>query len=281
TRHGLSRRQRLLYGCVQFYYPSVAMTLLLGNVATALYLLFGIASIQLHSLTWLALWALSLGSWFLLWFWLRRFNLAEHERVEVGMPGMALALFAGPVYAAAAWAAIRGKPLTYAVTAKGKLSSGESLSTFRLHLAWAAGAATLLGASFVLGNDYLALRVWAGLALLAGLGPPVIAAWTGIAHRFSQRTPAVPGPRVRATAPANWVVRYHVDHSWNGPDLGAWHDRFVVEPSGGVVRQSTLVVPAQPASAQPPPDPALPDRPERIGRVPARHRPYAQTRGRS
>src|SRR5258705_2549088 len=153
ARRGLSGRQRLLYGCVQFYYPSLAVSLLLGNVATALYLLFGVASIQLHSLTWLALWGLSLSSWFLLWFWLRRFNLAKHERVEAGMPGMALALFAGPIYLSSAIAAVRHKPLAYAVTAKGKLSNRDSPATFRLHLWWAAASASLFGASFVFHHD--------------------------------------------------------------------------------------------------------------------------------
>jgi cellulose synthase/poly-beta-1,6-N-acetylglucosamine synthase-like glycosyltransferase len=204
ARRGLSLRQRLLYGCVQFYYPSVAITLLLGNLATALYLLFGVASIQLHSLTWLGLWSLSLGSWFLLWFWLRRFNLAEHERVEVGMPGMALALCAGPVYLAAATAALLRRPLAYSVTAKGKFSSGESLSTFRLHLCWAAVAAGLLGASFALGHGYLALRMWSGLTLLTGLAPPLIALGSEMSHRWSRRRTPTPAGTTWAAVP---VVR--------------------------------------------------------------------------
>src|SRR5262245_40397551 len=205
ARSGLSWRQRLLYGCVQSYYPSVAAALLLGNLATALYLLFGVASIQLHSLTWLALWSLSLGSWFLLWFWLRRFNLAEHERVEVGMPGMALALFAGPVYLGAAVAAIRGKRLAYAVTAKGALSTGETPRTFRLHLTWAAVAAALLAASFLQHHDYLALRVWCGLTLATGLGPPLIAAASELAHRLARR-PLPPAEPVRARVAASAVA---------------------------------------------------------------------------
>jgi cellulose synthase/poly-beta-1,6-N-acetylglucosamine synthase-like glycosyltransferase len=208
ARSGLSLRQRLLYSCVQTYYPSVGVTLLLGNVATALYLLFGVASIQLHSLTWLALWSLSLGSWFLLWFWLRRFNLAEHERAEVGMPGMALALFAGPVYLAAAVAAIRGKPLAYAVTAKGALSTGESPRTFRLHLAWAAFAGALLVASTLLHHDYLALRAWCVLTIFTGLGPPMIAAASGLAHRFARR-PLPPAEAVRARAKVRPRIRSH------------------------------------------------------------------------
>jgi cellulose synthase (UDP-forming) len=202
VRQRLTFRQRLLYGCVQFYYPSVAAGLLLGNLATAMYLLFGIASIQLHSLTWLALWSASLASWFLLWFWLRRFNIAPHEREEFGMPGVFSALFAGPVYVAAAIAALARRPLTYAVTAKGRLRRGTSLSTFRLHFAWAAVAAALLAISLPLHHDFLALRAWCGLTLAVGLGPPVLAG-------VSRLRGAVRGgaPTVRASATARAVGR--------------------------------------------------------------------------
>ena len=225
ARSGLSARQRLLYTCVQTYYPSVAVTLLLGNLATALYLLFGVASIQLHSLTWLALWSLSLGSWFLLWFWLRRFNLAEHERTEIGMPGMALALFAGPVYLAAAVAAIRGKPLAYAVTAKGTLTTGESPRTFRLHLAWAAAAGGLLVVSTLLHHDYLALRVWCGLTMFTGLGPPVIAAASELAHRVVRRRPAVVATTFRGRVGVA-AVDPGASHVWcrDGADLSTVED---------------------------------------------------------
>ena len=203
VRRGLSWRQRLLYGCVQFYYPSVAAGLLLGNAATALYLLFGIGSIQLHSLTWLALWAASLASWLLLWFWLRRFNIAEHERQEFGVAGMAFALFAGPVYVAAAVAALLRRPLSYAVTAKGKLRGGVSLRTFRLHLCWAAVAGALLAVSFLLRHDYLVLWVWCGLTMLVGLTPPVLAAFSHWTRRSRLTAPAP----VRATAVVRAVGR--------------------------------------------------------------------------
>ena len=59
------------------------------------------------------------------------------------MPGMALALFAGPLYVAAACAAILRRPLAYAVTAKGRLASGEAIATFRLHLWWAGVASVM------------------------------------------------------------------------------------------------------------------------------------------
>ena len=206
-----------------------------------MYLLFGVASIQLHSLTWLGLWGATMGSWFLLWFWLRRFNLAEHERVEVGMPGMALALFAGPVYLAAATAALLRRPLAYAVTAKGSLRSGESIGTFRLHLCWAAVAAVLLTASFTLHHDYLALRVWSTFTLVSGLGPPLIALASEIAHRWSDRRPLAAATTARGVAPATWALRSDGSHASSGQETGVWRDRFVVDQAGGAVQAPALV----------------------------------------
>src|SRR5215472_3992848 len=171
----LQRHQRLLYGLVQFYYPSVGATTLLGTVATGIYLLLGITAISMNGGQWLALWSASMVSWLILWLWLRRFNLAEHERREIGVSGMVLALFAGPVYVAAGARALLRRPLAYAVTAKGSLRSADSFKTFRLHVLWATAALILLAASFSLHHDFLALRAWASLAVIAGIGPPAIA----------------------------------------------------------------------------------------------------------
>ncbi len=171
----LRARQRLLYGLVQFYYPSAGATVLLGTLATAIYLLLGITAIRLKGAEWLGLWTASLTSWLVLWLWLRRFNLAEHERREIGLPGMTLALFAGPVYVAAGIRALLRRPLAYAVTAKGSLQSADSVRTFRLHILWAAIAGTMLAVSFRLHHDFTALRAWASLAVVAGTGPPLMA----------------------------------------------------------------------------------------------------------
>lgn len=171
----LSARQRMLYALVQFYYPSVALTLLLGTAATALYLVLGITSAKLDGSVWAVLWSAGMTSWLAMWLWLRRFNLAEHERRDVGTLGFALVLFTGPVYVAAAVSALLRRPLAYAVTAKGELRSPDSPATFRLHLVWAVFAATLLAASFVREYDHPAPRMWAVLALVAGALPPLLA----------------------------------------------------------------------------------------------------------
>jgi hypothetical protein len=192
----LHRRQRLLYTLVQFYYPSVAVTLLLGTAATALALLLGAMTAGLDGPTWLGLWSAGMGSWLWLWWWLRRFNLAEHERRELGSQGFALALFAGPVYVAAALCALLRRPLAYAVTAKGGLRSADSLRTFRLHLVWALLVATPLAASYALGHGNPAPRLWALLALLTGVLPPLLAAADAATAPVTRAlAPSLSGPR--------------------------------------------------------------------------------------
>ncbi|MEV0808366.1 glycosyltransferase family 2 protein [Micromonospora sp. NPDC050200] len=183
----LRSRRRWQYRLLQFYYPSVAVSLLLGNVATAMYLLTGVSTAQLDATVWSALWGSTIGTWFALWLWLRRFNIAPHEREEIGLVGMALALFTGPVYVAAAVGALLRRKLAFVVTAKGKLRTTESLATFRLHFGWAAFAAALLGASFVLDNSVTLLRAWPVLTLLTGLGPPLIAIASGVTARGGRR----------------------------------------------------------------------------------------------
>jgi cellulose synthase/poly-beta-1,6-N-acetylglucosamine synthase-like glycosyltransferase len=179
----LPMKRRWQYRLLQFYYPSVAISLLLGNFATAVYLLTGVSSVKLDGGVWFSLWAATLVAWFGLLLWLRRYNVAPHEREEVGMPGMGLALFAGPIYVAAGAAAVLRRKLAFVVTAKGKLRTNESLGTFRLHFVWAALAAALLAVSFVGHHDFTLLRIWAGLTLATGLAPPVAAMISDIGSR--------------------------------------------------------------------------------------------------
>ncbi|RJL23313.1 glycosyltransferase [Bailinhaonella thermotolerans] len=195
----LAFRQRLLYGLVQSYYPGVAATFLLGNLATALYLALGSHTLAVDGRAWLLLWSANMATWALLWVWLRRFNLAAHERREWGLAGMVLALSAGPVYLAAAVAALLRRPLTYAVTAKGSKRSRESLATFRLHLLWAVAAAATLGASFWLDiRQEVALRLWSAVTLAACLLPPLSALGAAAAAPFRRGRAARRGGRVPA-----------------------------------------------------------------------------------
>ncbi len=79
----MTKRQALTFGMLQLFYPSIAISWALGVVITLLF------SGLLHSFEDLGslfavLWVFSFGSSLALFFWLRRFNLMEHERRELG-----------------------------------------------------------------------------------------------------------------------------------------------------------------------------------------------------
>ena len=251
----LRARQRLLYGLVQFYYPSVGTAVLLGTIATAVYLLLGVTAIRLNSLEWLGLWSASMTSWMILWLWLRRFNLAAHERREVGLAGMLLALFVGPVYVVAGATALLRRPLTYAVTAKGNLKSPDSIRTFRLHLAWAAIATVLLIVSFRFHHDYTALRVWGTLAVITGLAPPLIVMMSRLSRvgRVVAGAPSAWRPYdcaydvhiQRQAAPASPIQRTQVQRGIRPAERLAPHEagRRLIAPEAG---REGVVQPGQP-----------------------------------
>ncbi len=167
--------QRLSFTLLQLFYPSVAVSWLLGNMLTALYLLGG-SAVRLPVTEWAVLWTASMAASLGTFFWLRRFNLAEHERKEWGMVGLGLLLICAPVYVAAALTRLAGRPLTYAVTAKGALTSGDSLATFRSHLWWLAASVALLVATvgLGLGDTYPTLVFWLLVTMTVCAAPLVI-----------------------------------------------------------------------------------------------------------
>ena len=106
-----------------------------------------------------------------LFLWLRRLNLAPHEREELGTHGAIATLSAAPVYVAALVSAVLGRPLASHVTPKGNASRPDRPSTFRLHLAWVGVLVTALAASILVGGA-LAPSCWAlGTSSAAALSP--------------------------------------------------------------------------------------------------------------
>jgi hypothetical protein len=190
-------------------------------------------------------------SWLILWLWLRRFNLAVHERRETGTAGMLLALFAGPVYVVAGIKALLRRPLTYAVTAKGNLKTPDSIRTFRLHLAWAAIAAGLLVVSFRFHHDYTTLRVWGTLALIAGLGPPLIV----MASRLRLGDRITAAPRSASVPYDSAWVPYDVRIPRQGAPAFAVRQVRFPDGAGPIERDAAHV---RPAYGTPVPFPAQP-----------------------
>ena len=169
----LAPAQRLAYGLLQSFYPGVALTWVLGTLATLGYLTGFARPPQLDRAVWSALWTCSVLTTLMLVLWLRRSNVTFRERRELGLRGGLATLLTAPVYAAAVTRAAVHRPLGYHVTRKGGAASPDMLRTFRTHLAWFVAIAIAFGVgtapgSYASGVTY----IWAAIALLA-CGTPV------------------------------------------------------------------------------------------------------------
>ncbi len=131
----MSKMQALAFLMLQFFYPSVAVAWVMSSVTTLAFAAASASGMHVGS-EFVLLWLYSLVSGLSLFWWLRRFNLVEHERKDWGIKGMGLMLMCIPVYVSAAIQALSRKPLTYAVTAKGNLTSPDNLKTFSPHFQW-------------------------------------------------------------------------------------------------------------------------------------------------
>jgi cellulose synthase (UDP-forming) len=160
----LAPRQRIAYFMLQSFYPSCAFAWVCGNVVTASYLVFGLATPRIDW-WWSGVWLCSTSAAFLLLGWLRRYDIAPHERAEFGVRGLFASLVSGPVYFGAALQAVLRVPLGYAVTPKGTLASQDSLRTFTSHLLWAAGVAGALALGAWIGHVEPVRSGWALLTI--------------------------------------------------------------------------------------------------------------------
>lgn len=170
----LNTKQKLSFLMLQSFYPTVAIGWVLSNILTLIFVA------TQHSTgkpiaVWIALWFLSMGSSLTLFFWLRRFNLVDHERNEWGISGLVLMLYSIPTYVVALALTVLRKQIPYGVTAKGKLAKRHGIKVFRAHIFWAACAVGLLVSSFVIGGPsaFPTLRFWLVFTLLVCLGPIV------------------------------------------------------------------------------------------------------------
>jgi len=168
--------QRVAFALMQVFYPSAALAWLAGNTATGIWLLAGPPVTSRQGALWLGLWAASGACWLTLFLWLRRLDLAGHERRELGLRGLALSAMTGPVYLGAALAALLGRPLAYQVTGKGRCATRDTWRTFRGHLASLVGALGVLAVGIGRGHVTPALLVWALLSVTACAAPPLAAA---------------------------------------------------------------------------------------------------------
>jgi cellulose synthase/poly-beta-1,6-N-acetylglucosamine synthase-like glycosyltransferase len=186
----LSWAGRAHYTMLLAYYPSAAVSWVLGGLNLTAFLLTGVGGLQVTAQIWLMLYVNSAVLHLGVYFWNRRHNVSPHEQEgSSGVAGMAMSAMSAPVYVQALWQAVRRREPAFVVTRKGAVS-GDHVGVFRRHLAWGIVLVGVLAASFPLGHVHVAVSAWAGLSALMCLVP--VACWLGTASTTRRRAAAPP-----------------------------------------------------------------------------------------
>lgn len=178
----------LHYLSLQMFYPSVALTWLLSFLISLIVLVCGITFSTVDVWSWSLYWFLSLSLQIGFYVWIQRFNLNSFERTQKGFDAMLLTLLTAPIYTSAAVRILLGRSLAYVVTAKGKLRSVDSLSTYQSHMKWMGVYSVLLTASAHLGNYATGAFYWSVftfVTLATMLVPYTLSKWTS--YKFELR----------------------------------------------------------------------------------------------
>ncbi|MGF7233896.1 MAG: glycosyltransferase family 2 protein [Frankia sp.] len=160
------------YLLLMSYYPATATAWVLGALNSALYLGFGVSSINISENLWLVLYAWAFASQLAIFLLGRSHTVSPFEpEGSLGLAGLLMSILSTPIYVASLLSALLGRPARFVVTPKGAAAGVDHLRTFRTHLRWAAFFALLLAVSQFTGNDNLAMRMWAVIPLAVCLAP--------------------------------------------------------------------------------------------------------------
>jgi len=168
---------RLHYALITSYYPSAAVGWILGAVNCVIYLILGAKGIQVTPHVWLAVYLDLAIVQLSLYASNRRYNVSPHEAPgSSGAAGMLMSVMAAPIYVTAFLQSIRGARQGFVVTPKGALRSLDRISTFRLHLGWAAVFVTALLVSLRMDRPQSSMRLWSLVLIFVCLVPWLISA---------------------------------------------------------------------------------------------------------
>jgi hypothetical protein len=153
----------------------MALGWVLGGINATLYLALGASGIVVPPQLWLALYADA--TLFQLWVYVRnrKHNVSPYEEDgSAGLRGMAMTVFAAPIYASAALAALLRRPARFVVTAKNSVAGRDSWWVFRLQGFWIALLGAAIVAAFLQGYATLDVLIWPFTAVLISLAPPLL-----------------------------------------------------------------------------------------------------------
>ncbi|WP_299036960.1 cellulose synthase catalytic subunit [uncultured Pseudokineococcus sp.] len=186
--------RRLHYALLMSYYPSAALSWVLGSFNVAIYLVTGTGGVVVAANLWLMLYVNAAVLQVAIYFWNRRYNVSPHEEEgSSGALGMLVSVLSAPMYVVALVDAARGRDVPFAVTPKGSDSAGDQWAVFRKNLTWGVLLLVCFAVSLVLGHDSAAMRTWALLAITTSFLPVVI--WQlGLLRERLRRPDAAPAP---------------------------------------------------------------------------------------
>ena len=204
----LSPAGKAHYVMLLAYYPSAAISWVLGALNLVSFLLFGVGGLAVTAELWLMLYVNSAVLHIGVYFWNRKHNVSPHEQEgSSGVAGMAMSAMSAPVYVQALKQALLRQEPGFVVTRKGAVS-GDHAGILRRHLVWGGLLVGALIASVPLGHVHVAIHSWAVFSVLMCLLP--VALWLGTTTR---RRWTAPAPRyafssntVREPLPAPSVV---------------------------------------------------------------------------
>ncbi len=196
----------LHYAFLMSYYPSAAISWVLGTVNLAVYLTTGVGGVVVAAQLWAMLYVNAAVLQVGIYLWNRRYNVSPHEEAgAAGVAGMFVSILSAPMYVTALVDAVRGRNVPFAVTPKGDSGGGDTLRTFRKNILWGLLLAGALVASFPLGHDHTAMRGWALLGIAISFTPLVLWRVWGRAERRRAAGAAggapTPPADLRETAP--------------------------------------------------------------------------------
>jgi cellulose synthase/poly-beta-1,6-N-acetylglucosamine synthase-like glycosyltransferase len=192
---------RLHYSLITSYYPTAAIGWVLGAVNCAIYLILGARGVVINPQVWIAVYVDLAFVQFALYASNRRYNVSPHEDPgSSGAAGMCMSVMAAPIYVVAFLQSALGRSSNFVITPKGGLRSADGLSTFRLHLGWAALLAAALAASFAGHRPETSMRLWSGMLVAVCLTPLLISLGQRVRLHRSERSTARVARRI---APAD------------------------------------------------------------------------------
>ncbi len=169
-------KARLHYSLMIMYYPSVAISWVTGILVSMLYLVMGQVGVKIPSHVWLALYTDVIAAQFVLYAWLRKYNVSPHEAPNsLGMGGVFVSIVTVPIYVTALTSTLLRRAAKFVVTPKGDSSSPDRLVTFQKHFMWAGLVVVFLIYSYASGHNYTGARIWSVLTLVMCMSP--VAVW--------------------------------------------------------------------------------------------------------